>query len=92
MHKLERRTVASFKPTKIGGVDRVNVAELIEKCGPGSIYYANSTGFYFCALPNSTHVEESKKRFENGEQVVKDHPSVLVCNNIAGPNLRLLSI
>jgi len=55
-----------------------NVAELIDKYGPDNIYNADETGFYFCTLPDLTHVEKSKKRFESGVKVAKDRLTVRV--------------
>ena len=69
-----------------------NVAELIEKYGPDNIYYADETGFYFHALPDSMYVEKSKKQFERGIKVAKNLVTVLVCNNMAGSKLQLLVI
>jgi len=69
-----------------------NVAELIEKYGPDNIYNADETVFYFRALPDSTYVEKSKKRFERGIKVAKDRLTVLVWNNMASSKSRLLAI
>jgi len=69
-----------------------NVAKLIEKYGPDNIYNADEMGFYFRALPDSTYVEKSKKRFERGVKVAKDRLTVLVCNNMASSKSRLLVI
>ena len=62
----------------------------LKNTGLDNIYNADETGFYFCALSDSTYIDKSKKRFERGVKVAKDRLTVVVCNNMAGSKSRLL--
>uniref|UniRef100_H3BFD8 HTH CENPB-type domain-containing protein n=1 Tax=Latimeria chalumnae TaxID=7897 RepID=H3BFD8_LATCH len=55
---------------------------------PEDVYNADETGFYYCALPNGSHVFKKTAHF--GGKVSKDCVTLMVCTSMIGEKRPLL--